>query len=54
MASACKHDGVKFDMSLMDFADSLTPEDLNKWTDTVNATADQVPEDTDTEGEKKS
>ncbi|MEE1382729.1 MAG: hypothetical protein U0K32_02825 [Segatella copri] len=54
MASACKHDGVKFDMSLMDFADSLTPEDLNKWTGTVNATADQAPEDTDTEGEKKS
>ena len=26
VASACKHDGVKFDMSLMDFADSLTPE----------------------------
>ena len=54
VASACKHDGVKFDMSLMDFADSLTPEDLNKWTDTVNDTADQAPEDTDTEGEKKS
>ena len=54
VASACKHDGVKFDMSLMDFADSLTPEDLNKWTDTVNATADQAPEDTDAEGEKKS
>ena len=54
VASACKHDGVKFDMPLMDFADSLTPEDLNKWTDTVNATADHAPEDTDTEGEKKS
>jgi hypothetical protein len=38
----------------MDFADSLTPEDLNKWTDTVNATAGQAPEDTGTEGEKKS
>lgn len=53
-ASACKHDGVGFDMSLMDFADSLTPEDLNKWTDTVNATADNAPEGTDMEGEKKS
>ncbi len=53
-ASACKHDGVDFDMSLMDFADSLTPEDLTKWTDTVNATEDEAQEDTDTEGEKKS
>ena len=25
VASACKHDGVKFDMSLMDFADRMSP-----------------------------
>lgn len=57
-ASACKKDGVEFDMSLMDFADSLTPEDLNGWTEAVNGTADQTPtEENDTEGaadEKKS
>lgn len=35
-ASACKKDGVKFNMSLMDFADSLTPEDLNQWAAVVN------------------
>jgi hypothetical protein len=29
MASACKHDGVEFDMSLMDFANSLTPEEFS-------------------------
>ena len=29
VASACKHDGVEFDMSLMDFADSLTPEEFS-------------------------
>ncbi len=56
-ASACKKDGVKFDMGLMDFADSLTPEDLNQWTEAVNDTADELPaEETgteDTEGEKK-
>lgn len=58
-ASACKKDGVKFDMDLMDFADSLTPDDLNQWTEAVNGTADQTPtEDAgdggDAEGEKKS
>ncbi len=54
-ASACKKDGVEFGMTLMDFADSLTPEDLNQWTEAVNATADQTPgEDTSAEGEKKS
>ena len=44
-ASACKYDDVEFDMLLMDFADSLTPEDFTKRTDTVNATADQAPEE---------
>lgn len=56
-ASACKKDGVKFDMSLMDFADSITPEDLNEWTEAVNATASQAPEgetEVDAGGEKKS
>ena len=55
VVSACKKDGVKFDMSLMDFADSLTPDDLNKWTEAVNDTANQTPSDeTDASGEKKS
>ena len=56
-ASACKKDGVKFDMSLMDFADSITPEDLNEWTEAVNATASQASEgeaEVDAGGEKKS
>ena len=53
VASACKKDGVPFDMSLMDFADSITPDDLNQWTEVVNGTAEQSPEG-DAEGEKKS
>ena len=53
VASACKKDGVPFDMSLMDFADSITPDDLNQWTEVVNGTAEQSPE-SDAEGEKKS
>lgn len=31
VASACRKDNVPFDMSLMDFADSITPDDLNQW-----------------------
>lgn len=52
-ASACKKDGVEFDMSLMDFADSLTPEDLNGWTEAVNGTAAQTPTDTEDAGDEK-
>lgn len=37
----------------MDFADSITPDDLNQWTEVVNGTAEQSPE-SDAEGEKKS
>ena len=31
VASASKHDGKKFGMSLMDFADSISPEDMEAW-----------------------
>ncbi len=55
VASACKKDGVEFGLSLMDFADSLTPDDLNKWSETVNATAESTPEEENQgDGEKKS
>lgn len=53
VASACKHDGVEFDMPLMDFADGITPEDLSKWTDAVNAAGDAMPEGEVDDGEKK-
>lgn len=36
VASACKVDGVPFDMPLIDFADSISPEDMKAWTDAVN------------------
>lgn len=53
-ASACKKDGVKFDMTLMDFADSLTPEDLNGWTTAVNSTTETTSvSEEDANGEKK-
>lgn len=55
-ASACKKDGVEFNMSLMDFADSLTPDDLDQWAEAVNDTAEQTPagETEGAEDEKKS
>lgn len=40
IASACKADGVDFDMSLMEFADSLTPEQMEAWTDVVSEKAE--------------
>ena len=31
IVSACKHDGIDFGMSLMDFADAVSPEDMETW-----------------------
>lgn len=50
-ASACKHDDVEFDYSLMDFADSLTIEDMAAWADLMNSETDAEP--TDADGTKK-
>ena len=37
VASACAADTVPFNMSLMDFADSLSPEDMTAWANAVQA-----------------
>lgn len=50
VASASKHDGVKFDMSLLDFADSLTPDDLNAWVASISGNTAQAD---DGEGDEK-
>ena len=47
VASACAADKVPFKMSLMDFADSLSPEDMTAWANAVQASAAPV------EGEEK-
>lgn len=51
VASACAADKVPFNMDLMEFADALSPEDLNSW-------ANGIAENTNTENaagtEKKS
>lgn len=50
VASAAKREGKPFDMSLMDFADGLTPEDMAEWNTAVTAGAESGG---DTDGEKK-
>lgn len=50
VASAAKREGRQFDMSLMDFADNLTPEDMTQWSEAIKG--EDEPEDGAT-GEKK-
>lgn len=49
VVSACKHDGIEFSMPLMDFADSISPADLNSWVGVAGAAGDSSAE-----SEKKS
>ena len=48
VASASKHDGIDFDLSLMDFADSIATKEVTAWANAINEGAD------DGGGEKKS
>jgi len=45
IVSACKRDGKPFDLSLMDFADSIDPDDMAAWSEAVQAEA--KPAETD-------
>ena len=49
VASACKHDGINFGMTLMDFADCISDEDMAQWASTVFTTTENADK-----GEKKS
>ena len=50
VVSGAKREGKPFDLSLMDFADSLPPEDMIEWNKSI--LADMAP-DTGTDGKKK-
>ncbi len=52
IVSACKHDGIEFRQSLMDFADSIGPEDMTAWKEAVQGEAGAAGGAE--EGEKKS
>lgn len=56
IVSACKHDGIEFNLSLMDFADSISPDDMADWEEAIKGDAEsQAPASEDSaEGEKKS
>ena len=50
VVSAAKREGKPFDLSLMDFADSLTPEDMAKWNKAIMV---EVANSDSADGEKK-
>lgn len=50
VVSACAADKVNFNMSLMEFADALNPEDMEAWT----AQMQPATNDNAADGEKKS
>lgn len=51
VVSASKREGKDFDMSLMDFADNVTPDDMADWNMAISGASDATE---DKEGEKKS
>lgn len=51
VASAAKREGKEFNMSLMDFADAITPEDMTDWGNSIMSNRVATEE---TESEKKS
>lgn len=48
IVSACKSDGVEFNLSLLEFADSLTSDEMQGWSESVGEKAEDTGE-----GEKK-
>ena len=53
VASAAKREGIEFTMSLMDFADAITPEDMLAWQQAVSE-EESARDDAAESGEKKS
>lgn len=52
VASACSADKIPFGMSLIDFADALTPDDMSVW---IKQMQDNAPREAEeAESEKKS
>ncbi len=51
VASAAKREGKKFEMSLMDFADSIMPEDMTAWGQSIMSDSETTE---DSKEEKKS
>ena len=55
VASACKVDGIEFNMDLMSFADNISPEDMMQWSEAISEGPGEDPEnDAEADAEKKS
>ena len=56
VVSACKKDNIPFDLSLMDFADSIEPADMNAWSQAIQSKseAEESESGKKTKGQKKS
>ncbi len=55
VVSASKKDNIPFDMSIMDFADSIEPEDMNAWSQAIQAENEaEQPKGFKSKGQKKS
>ena len=56
VVSACKKDNIPFDLSLMDFADSIEPADMNAWSRAIQSEseAEESESGKKTKGQKKS
>lgn len=52
IVSACKHEGLEFDMSLMEFADAIGIDEMATWADELNQ-ADSGKSGSGSDGEKK-
>lgn len=50
IVSACKHDGIDFNMSLLDFADSIEPADVTRW---ITAVSENNEETSDSDKKKR-
>lgn len=51
IVSASKADGKKFKLSLMDFADSVSPEDMNEWAAAIQG--ETTEEDAESNADEK-
>jgi len=54
IVSACKHDGVDFNLSIIDFADSISPEDMTVWSQAIQESAQKSETEDKNKGQKKS
>ena len=56
VVSACKKDNIPFGLSLMDFADSIEPADMNAWSQAIQSEseAEESESGKKTKGQKKS